>query len=528
MSTLNIKNNAVSVGLKKANHEGSVQHVKSPEQQLLEITVMTLWGKDSFYEANDTRLIRIRALVNTIVEKGNLDFIANVIRYARTEMHIRSVPIIVAICFTEALRKNNVTYSHMRKLICDTIQRADQINDMYAVAILVYGDSTDQKKAKRVIPTAIKRGVADAFNKFNEYHFGKWNRSNSVKFSDVLRVVHPTPITPEQGELFSRIIAGTVAVPDTHEVFFSTNGQLPVAERKPNAVIWDELTTNKKLGYQATLMNVRRMLNDEVSRDTLFAVAARLTDPKEVAKSKMLPFQFVAAYNAIQEVRHTPNANLIVNALTDAIDISLTNIPVIGDNIIIIIDLSASMQTYSAASRYNRNGFAQTTGTPATIAAMFAAALFKANVNARNITLIGFSDDASFVRANSRDSVVSIKEMILHQTRAGGTNLYGACEFIKANVKFVPDTVVLLSDMQIQDAASLYWNVRSFDIQPYFPKDSIKIAINLDAYDTTCAPEYKGWIQLQGWSPKIFDMIPTMRENNIKSVVKLLLGPYHC
>ena len=149
-------------------------------------------------------------------------------------------------------------------------------------------------------------------------------------------------------------------------------------------------------------------------------------------------------------------------------------------------------------------------------------------------TVTGNSGGPRFLNASNSIAAeffiddVSIKEMILHQTRAGGTNLYGACEFIKANVKFVPDTVVLLSDMQIQDAASLYWNVRSFDIQPYFPKDSIKIAINLDAYDTTCAPEYKGWIQLQGRSPKIFDMIPTMRENNIKSVVKLLLGPYHC
>ena len=518
MSQLNKKNTAQSVGLKKTNHEGSVQYVKPAEQQLLEIAVMSLWGKDSFYESNDERLVRIDVLIHTIVAKGQLDFIANTIRYAREEMHIRSVPIIIAVLFARAVRDNNLVYPHMRNVICDAIQRADQITDMYAVALGIFGD-------KKNIPMAIKRGTADAFNKFNEYQFGKWNRQNSVKFRDVLRIVHPKPINAEQGELFARIMADTVEIPETHEVLFSVNGQLPANERKNNADIWAELINKKKLGYQATLMNVRRMLNDNVDITVLNKVVDRLTNPNEVAKSKMLPFQFVAAYNAVSDMTTSVSySNLILNALSDAIDISLTNLPLIGDGIVIIVDLSASMQTYQVAGRYNINGYAQTVGTPATIAAMFTAALFKANIDARNISLIGFSDNASFIKANARDSVISIKDQVLRQTRAGGTNLHSALELFRSSVQFKPDTVILLSDMQIQNCAE-QWGQRA-DVSAYFPADAVKIAVNLDAYETTPVPAYKGWTQLCGWSPRIFDMIPAMREGNIKSAVKLLSGPY--
>jgi len=517
MSSLNQKNTALSTGMVAPSYEGNVQSVKYPEQQLLEVVTMTLWGNSNFYESNDERLSRIQELVTDIVRKGNCDFIANVIQYARDKMHIRSVPIIVAVVFANVLRTEGVKYPPLRSVICNIIGRADHITDMYSVALMIFGD-------KKNIPMAIKRGVADSFNKFNEYQFGKYNRSNAVKFRDVLRIVHPKPSTPEQGMIFNRIMTDTLTVPETHEVFFSTNGQLPVDERETNAQIWSWLINNKKLGYQASLMNIRRMLIDQVDIYPLKVVAERLINSIEIEKSKMLPFQFMSAYNAVLAMDEVPYKHFMLTTLSDAIDISLTNVPVIGNDIIIIIDLSASMQTYSNARKYNNDTYRQSTGTPAIIAALFAAALYKSNVDARNITIIGFSDNASFIQVNPRDSVVTMQKNIINQTKVGGTNIYAALTLIESSVKFIPDTVILLSDMQVQTATQ--YNRHSADANKYFPKDCLKLAINLDAYETTpCAP-YNGWTQLQGWSTRIFDLIPAMKESNIKSAVKLLSHPY--
>ena len=185
---------------------GNKQFVKPALQMLYELTVSTLFGKGTYYKSGDRLVNEMRQNLVKVVDQDALDFVANLAIHARGEMNIRTIPVVLVVEFANVLRDKNKTYPHMRRLVCDVIQRADQITDLYAYALEVFG-------AKGKVPMAIKRGVADAFNKFSEYNFGKYNRDGAVKFRDVLRIVHPEAKDERQGAIFDKIMKDILEAP---------------------------------------------------------------------------------------------------------------------------------------------------------------------------------------------------------------------------------------------------------------------------------------------------------------------------
>lgn len=510
MSKLNKKSTSVKIG---KSYNGNLQFVKSSEQQLYELAAMTLIGKHHYYSSHDELITSIEKNISDVVDSGNIDFIANTIVYARTCMNIRSAPILMAVLFAGALRKRGIQYPSLRRVIADVIQRADQIADMYAVALDYFGN-------KNSIPLAIKRGVADAFNKFDEYQFGKYNTKASVKLRDVLRIVHPKASSEEQGAVFARIINETLTVPYTWETELSRNGQLPDEMRKSNAQLWTELVSSGKLGYMALLRNLRNMLEANMQSDVLQThVLDVISDPVQVKKSKQLPFRFLSALKATEIIDLNKRLAVKVHrALNGALDASFSNIPHIGNNIWIIVDCSGSMD------------MGGTLGSPMYTAAAFAAGLVRANANANNVKITMFSDNAFHVDINPEHDVMDNIKYLINKVEGGGTNLAAALE-LKDTLGFEPDTVVLLSDMQV-DSLNRTYGVYGYqreqqhiiNISQIFAPDVVKVAVNLAPYSTSPAHNINGWIQLNGWSDKVFDFIAAFR--NGSTIVDILGVPY--
>lgn len=501
MSTLNKKGKSP---IKKVavSFEGNVQLAKADEQQLYEALVMTMWGKDSFYESNDERLTRVRENLTNVVKRNNLDFIANAIIYARTVMNIRTMPVILAVEFARELRAQGKSYENLRRVITDVIQRADQITDLYAYALSVFG-------GKNGVPMAIRRGVADAFDKFNEYQFGKYNSGGAVKLRDVLRIVHPAGKTVEQGALFAKIMKDELETPYTWETELSSWGQKPEGERVSKDVLWTQLVQSRQMGYMALLRNVRNIIDAGVENKVIKEhVAARLSDPDEIKKSKQLPFCFVNAIEALGERSNTS----IKDAIEEALDYSLDNLPKLGDNVWIIVDCSGSMQNGYYSVRQTQGS------TPIKTASLFASALYMAQRGADNVAVTMFSDNAFHVHQliSRKSSVLQNTKTLMNKVVGGGTNLDAALH-LKSTLGFEPDVVVVLSDMQIT-------SLTRYDTKTLkFNKDTIKVAINLEAYESSPTLE-DGWYQLGGFSERLFDFVPAMK--NKQSVTKVLSQPY--
>jgi len=499
---------------------GNLQEKKSPEQELYEIAVSTLYGKDqNYYESENKTMKRMEAAMTKVVARGNLDFVANVIVHARTVMNIRTMPIVLTAAFAKALRDQNKSYPQLRQLVKDVIQRADQLADMVVAAKMFFGAPKNAKQPERLgvqkMPMAIKRGIADACNKFNEYAFAKYNRGGTVKLRDVLQIVHPTPKDEDQGVLFDKIMKETLEAPYTWEVRLSANGQLGGKDRLSDKDIWTELVSSGQVGYMALLRNLRNIVQAGLDTEVLKThVCDVISNKDNVAKSKQFPFAFLNAYEAVFEFGNQH----VTSAIVQALEHSLGNLPKLGENVWIIMDVSGSMRSYGYEYYGNMTSEQRykVKGSPLKTACLFAAALAKANKDANNLRLTMFSDRSEFVAMNTHDSIMTLTQSLEKKSYGGGTNL-GAAIAQKPQLGFEPDTVVVLSDMEVNQ-------LRGSDVRNAFGATAVKIAINLNSRDSTPIGEKDGWYQLAGWSEKLFDFIPAMR--NGQSVVQVLSVPY--
>lgn len=477
---------------KALSANGNLQSIKGPEHILFETLVSTLYGNDSYYESSNDKVKRMIVALTTVVTTHGAQgaiFALNVARFAREEMFIRTMPIVMTVELAKIMRAQNIQLDGFKDAVTYLIQRADELTDMYAYALTVFGD-------KKSIPASIKKGVAGAFNKFDAYQLGKYNRSEGLKFRDLLRIVHPKPNDIIHAEIFSKIMAETLEAPYTWEVELSANGQLSKEEQKTKAQIWTELIERKgsgSLGYMALIRNLRNMKEAGISDATWTIVANRIKDPVGVSKSKQLPFGFINAYD-IAKTNGAPS--IILNALTEATELSLSNMPELGKRVWIILDCSGSM---NGSMGQNANN------SPIRVGAIFGAALVKASKNAFESKFTMFDDYAKHVDLNPADSIFSLYAKIMARNAGGGTNLQAALDQ-KKTLGFEPDTVIIMSDMEVN-------RLQSSNISKMFSNDCVKVAINLAGTNTTPISELQGWIQLAGWSERIFQYVQFTRDS---------------
>jgi hypothetical protein len=260
-------------------------------------TVVTTSLSDKFYEATDNRVDRIRALI----AKNDPAFVARLAIYTRNKMYMRSIPLVLAVELAKTQSGNGI----VRKTVKGVIQRADEITELLAYYQLA-NQRTGTKKLNK-LSKQIQHGLSDAFNRFDEYQFAKYDRAAEIKLKDALFIVHPKAENEAQQTLFNKIAQGTLETPYTWETELSALGQQKFAndqeKRAAFRITWEALIASGKLGYMALLRNLRNILEAEVSAQSIEQVCATLSNIHAVAKSKQLPFRFLAAYREIKEVQ---------------------------------------------------------------------------------------------------------------------------------------------------------------------------------------------------------------------------------
>lgn len=320
------------------NYEGATAWKVGPEAELY-AAVVTSSLSNKFYESADQRLERIRNLI----AQNNQVFVAKLAVYARTQMHLRSIPLVLCVELAR-LHKGDDLVSRM---VSGVIQRADEITELLAYYQLS-NERSGTKKLNR-LSKQLQKGLALAFLKFDEYQFAKYNRDAEVKLRDALFLAHPKSQNESQKALFDKIAANTLAVPYTWETELSALGQQPFESTEAKGAAfkakWEELIDSGRLGYMALLRNLRNIMQAEVSDAHMRKVCSLLADPQAVQKAKQLPFRFLAAYREVQELTSW-NTAFILEALEKAVKASIHNMKGFGDDVRVVVacDVSGSMQ----------------------------------------------------------------------------------------------------------------------------------------------------------------------------------------
>jgi hypothetical protein len=189
----------------------------------------------------------------------------------------------------------------------------------------------------------------------------------AVRFGDVVRLTHPVAVAPWQGDLFRHAVdrcrGRDRGVPDTLPVVQARAALMatPVEQRREvtdpavlarAGMTWEALAGWRQstmdaaawtsiiptMGYFALLRNLRNFDEAGVDDGTAAVVAARLSDPGEVARSRVLPMRFLSAYQAAPSLRWA-------YPLERALQHALVNVPALDGRVLILIDTSGSMES---------------------------------------------------------------------------------------------------------------------------------------------------------------------------------------
>jgi 60 kDa SS-A/Ro ribonucleoprotein len=499
-------NNKAKAQKTTINHEGAKAFTMTPELELY-TAVVTSTLSDKFYENGGERVERIRLLM----KRCDPVFVAKLAIYAREQMHLRSMPLVLSVELAKIHAGNDL----VSRLVERVIQRADELTEILAYYAMANGRT--ETKTMNKLSKQVQRGVAGAFSKFDAYQFAKYNRDGQIKLRDALFLTHPKAQNDAQQALFDQIAKNELETPYTWETELSALGQMqfttPTAKSQAFSLKWEQLIDSNKVGYMAMLRNLRNILEANVSGKHIEKVCEMLSDPMLVAKSKQLPFRFLAAYREVKEVQ-SGYTTAVLAALEAAVAASVINLRGFGYNtsVTIACDVSGSMQQpISPKSKILAYD----------IGLMLGMMLLS---KCKNAEAGMFGDTWKVVNMPSKSILSNVQEFYRREGEVGySTNGYLVIEdLIKRNK--VVDKVMLFTDCQlwnsnqgyntISDSWSKYRNTIAPNVKLYL--------FDLAGYGNTPLDLSKGnGVHLiAGWSDKIFDVLSAIEEggNAIKMI----------
>ena len=151
-------------------HEGAPARRINAEKELRRSVMSCMLYEGEFYESGTSIADRIKDLV----PKVSPELVASIAIEARTNMHLRHVPLLLV----REMARHRTHRHEVRATLSAVIQRADELAEFLAIY---------WKEGRTPIAASVKKGLADAFPKFDAYQLAKYNRDNPVKLRDVLR-----------------------------------------------------------------------------------------------------------------------------------------------------------------------------------------------------------------------------------------------------------------------------------------------------------------------------------------------------
>jgi len=490
----------------RINYEGAQAWVLTPELELY-TAVVTASLSNTFYEKQDERVERIAQLVG----KVSPEFVAKLAVYTRNEMHLRSLPLLLVVELAKVHSGDDLVSRTVEKVV----QRADEIMEL----LMCYQWRNPSSGVKKLggLSSQIKKGLQRAFNNFDEYQFAKYNRSNlEVKLRDALFLIHPKAKDDAQQAIFDMIVNDNLEAPYTWEVELSALGQenfgSEAAKNKAFAIKWQELIESNKVGYMALLRNLRNMLETGVDSRRIDAVCSRLSDPAQVAKSKQLPFRFLAAYREILDINNF-KTNAVMAALEKAVKASAANIEGFDNNtrVLIASDVSGSMWTSisdRSKIRYYDIG-------------LLLSMIFR--YSCKQVISGIFGDEWKPVNLPGNDILYATSQLANIANSVGySTNGYKVIDWLLTN-NLVVDKVMMFTDLQMWDSKGEKKRIN--DLWKRYKKIAPKAKLylfDLTGYgNTPLQLKNNGVFLIGGWSDRIFEVLNAIeRGATALSVIK--------
>lgn len=504
------------------NYEGEKVYRLTPEVELYERVLTNLVGEEKYYTSGSEDLENLRRIIQEVLETDP-KFVLQLANYARNYMNLRSVPILLLV---EASLHDGAK-PYVREYVPKIVKRADELVEVISLFNLLVGNIGDESP-KGSLPAALKKGLADTFENFDEYQLNKYK--NGLK--DVLRITHPKPKDSYRNQLYRYLIYDEVGeelkqiralkqllqkeyfdeeaielIRESHATW-----ETVISKFGNKAEVWNALD----LPFMAGLRNLRNLVECGAYR-ALDKVINMLKDEKTVLRSKQFPFRFFSAYREIlgtyaYEVSIEYKQE-VLRALEIALFLSVKNLPKLDGRTAIIVDTSGSMR-----SPISENSVVEYIDISTLMGAI------SQYISDESI-VIAFATTAKIVELSKDSGIIQNMAKIRSTYVGSGTYVEEALKLLEKN-DYVPDRILLFSDMQVYSKGYMSSVVES--VNRYLAKNKTTkfYSFDLAGYGTAIQPAQKQRVFLfSGWSEKMLNYI-SMTEEGGFNVIKEIKEKY--
>ncbi len=430
--------NLLNLNFGARTHEGAPARNISPELQLRRSVLACLLWESQFYEDG----VEIAGRIAELVPKVAAEKVAALAIEGRERMKLRHAPLLLV----REMARHKTHRALVSETLAQIIQRADELAEFVAIY---------WKDGRVPLSGQVKKGLAAAFPKFDEYQLAKYERGGPIKLRDVLFLCHAKPRDQAQADVWKRLVSGSLTTPDTWEVALSSGADKREA--------WERLLREQKLGALALLRNLRNMREVGIDESLLSALGSMST-------ARVLPFRFLAAARYVPQWEET---------LEQAMLKCVAETEKLPGKTIVLVDVSGSM-----TAPLSRRSEMQRTD------AAYGLAVLLREI-AEQVAVYSFSDDLVEVPARRG---FALRDAIDASQRHNSTQLGNAVEKLNRNEKC--DRLIVITDEQAHDKV---------------PAPSGKgYLINVASYKNGVG--YGKWLHIDGWSEAVIEYIRALEQ----------------
>ena len=303
------------------------------------------------------------------------EFIARTAVYARQYAYMKDMPVVLLALLSQ---RDAVLFKQVFPLVVDNGKQLRNFVQVVRSGVI----------GRKSLGSMPKRMVNDWLLAASDKQLLAASIGNEPSLADVLKMTHPKPATTAQEAFFAYVLgrehqadtlpANVQALEKFRAVVTTEVPDVPMqllTSLQLTAEQWAEVARNGS--WQMLRMNLNTLLRHGVFEIAGMPeiVAAKLADEKAIAKSRVLPYQLMMAWAAVDDA--VPG--MVKQALEQAMQHALVNVPTLPGNVVVAIDVSGSMS--SAVTGYRQGATSKLRCVDA--AALFASALKQVNPQIR-------------------------------------------------------------------------------------------------------------------------------------------------
>jgi 60 kDa SS-A/Ro ribonucleoprotein len=437
-----------------------------------------------------------------LCSKAEPEFVAKLALYTRTKGYMKDMPALL--CAVLATRSPG--------LFAEVFDRVIDDGKMLRNFVQIMRSGATGRKSLGTLP---KRMVQQWLENRTDEQVFRASVGNAPSLADIVKMVHPKAASERRNALYAYLIGrandgaklpeivkqleafktGEASQPP--DVPFQMLTALPL-EREH----WIEIARNAP--WQMTRMNLNTFARHGVfeNAELVRLVAGRLASAEMIAKAKVFPYQLMAAFAQVDSAVPTE----IREALQDAMEVAIDNVPEIQGKVYVCPDVSGSMQSPITGHRKGSTSVVRCVD----VAALVAAAILRKN---RQAEVLPFESKVVAVNLNPRDSVMSNARK-LASLPAGGTNCSAPLQLLNQR-QAKGDVVVFVSDNESWVDSPWYGRFgggRTETMSQWAaykgrnPKAKM-VCIDIQPYGTTQAKERDDILNIGGFSDQVFEII---------------------